>query len=181
MEDKVLLALIASATALIVSLINLLSMLVTSRRSHRQSVVLERVKTQISLLNEETNRSITALNDGIAAIQKLKDAIWIAAHATPSSIEHEELMDTMEAGIRGMVASFESADPYLTAVQRKPFHAAKNMSLRLRECVQVIDDISIMSEETRNTTLEIRRHLTDFQTELRGIKVETLIGLRGTE
>lgn len=179
MEDKILLSLIASLTALAVSLVNVVSSVIASRRSHRQSQVLERFKSQVTLLADETRRSVEGLNSGIAAIQKLKEAIWMAAQAVPSSVEHVELVSTISESVQGVVAAFDNSDPFLTVEQRKPFHTAKNVALVVREALVGISDISSLSEERRSLVLDVRNELTVLQTELRGLKLETLFDIGG--
>jgi hypothetical protein len=178
METTVLIALISSTTALAVSLINLINGLILGKRSNRQLKSLEKHKSILLIEDEEKKKTLSAINEGMRTIQRIKDIVWLIVQSVRSSIDHDEIVGELNDAVLDIRTSFEKSNPYLSPIQRRPFHNAKNHSLRLKEKIKRVGDVSDISYEERRKLSEIRRDLTDSQAILSDIKVDILFNLK---
>ena len=160
-------------------MIHLLRDAISGRRAHMHSRSMERFKSAVSVADSELRCSIDAVNRGIRSIQALKDVIWVIAQSVPSSARHDELTSALSDAVQDVISSFDDGDPFLTRGYRRPFHFAKDVSLKLRELLRSHTDLSNISDGLRQEVMNIRRDLTDAQSQLRDLKFDTLLRLNG--
>ncbi|MBI5439957.1 MAG: hypothetical protein HY900_01965 [Deltaproteobacteria bacterium] len=181
MDTKITIALVSACAALVVSIINLIAGIVLAKRSYANSASLERYKVVLNVATEELCHTMEALAEGVRCIQNVKDVIWTIVQSVPSSLDTADINGALIKAAMEIETAFGKNDAYLTPEQRKPFHAAKNLSLTVKETVRALQDVTMMTDETRRTLLDLRRDLSDAQAQLRDSKLDTLLRLEGIQ
>jgi hypothetical protein len=136
MENKILLALIASITSLIVAVISIIQSKITVKQNLESSKELEELKYNLEVRRKNKNAYEAVLNNrtsgldkAISEIQKLKDHILIINSASENNLLVEEVYNWLMESRKSLFIYYES---YLSNFENNDasfIHKAKNLSL----------------------------------------------------
>lgn len=180
MPDNVQLtiALITSATSLIVAFLGIIVSLVNSRNSARATKEVERLKFDLAksaaknaISDAHFNESVKALQVAIQSIQILKDQIQIILNASARIFNPQILVQDISDARTRMFSSYEEQMVNLGEEEGKLFHKAKNTSFHIEQIVKealIRDGNSFKLVDKEKTKLkDIRAELTEIQQILR--------------
>jgi hypothetical protein len=180
MDDKIIIAIIAASSSLIVSLISLITAIITNRNSLKRDKEIEKLKHQLfrlskkdELYDTELLSSLESLKLAMQAIQRMKDEIKIFLASSNITDSKESLFKAR----KNLFDAYEHCHPNLNEYEQSAFHKAKNLSLNLERIVKSKFDAvdNKLSSKDIEYVNKIHSDLTDFQNSLRDNRIERLI------
>jgi len=186
MDTKLLIALIAAGSALLVALVSLATAVITSFTNARTSRALEAMKQSFegtgparAILDGETRDALEALKSGLHCVQRLKDEIQLMLSAVGSSLLVTTARQRMSTARGALFDAYERFHSHLADAEAAAFHRAKDLALAAEEIVVSSvgnrKNASDLPSDARDELLQLRSELTDLQHVLRDCRTERLI------
>jgi hypothetical protein len=187
MSTELALALIASATSLLVALTGLVTSIITKRQTERSVEKMENLRFGFgrkeavwALGNAQLTESLESLQSAIRAIQRVKDEVQLILAAIETSLDTETAIERVSSARADLFACYEKELAKFDNSESKACHQAKNRTLGienfLRERLSQKSYASQLSGDERRRLLEFRDDLTDCQQRLRDSRADRLIG-----
>jgi hypothetical protein len=186
MTHEVMLAIITSVASLLVALTSLISSIIANRQSARSTEIIELLKFRLddkkstrAMSDEYLRQGIESLGTLIQVIQRMKDIVQLTLNAVGTSLDSESALENISKARQQLFKSFEEQLPYLRESEVRGAHQAKNTALTIE--MRLCDDLegtfftSELSEEQRQSLLELRNDLTDAQHLLRDSRATLIL------
>jgi len=159
-------AVVAAVAALIVAIVGLMTALVSQKQSARAAKELELLRRR----QQQQDEGLKAIHAGISAIQEVKDSLQVVIEGFPDALDLPRCIDLVEK-TRGRLAScYEAHMTLLSDEDRKAFHDAKGVAVRVEMHLARVARSAVQSElptDTANFLRECRQQLGERQQLLR--------------
>jgi len=162
MEPEVLTAILGATAAIIVSVVSLFSSVTLNRRASLQAQKLEILKQSLSQEDKQLERYLKALEKSIQVIQRIKDDMEVIILSVDESLDSIAAHKTIKKSQEDLTTTFGVENSVLQSSDRKAFHTAKAISLRVEQLVKIHE-----GDELRTQLSILRTALTDKQNILR--------------
>jgi hypothetical protein len=171
---------IAAISAIIVSIISLITARATQRKSLEASLDMEKFKFElehkknIMLIQTEQQKSqIVAIDFFISSIQIIKDKLSQLINCRPESLLWESAFNSLNKSVNNYVEGFEIYNSNLNADLYKIIHPRKNAAMQIISIIEELYKKSIyvsLDEKEIKILTGLKESLNDLQNELRDKK-----------
>lgn len=186
MDIEVIIAIIASITALVVAVVGLVTAIINNKHSARTAKSIEELRFEFSqtqardtLSNTHLDEVLGALVSAIQAIQLVKDEIQMILSAPEDSLDASSAIHRIERAREKIFACYEEKGAILSEWETVMVHRAKNISLsveyHMKEGLRNKDSASLLPEGKYRKIFELRAELTDIQQSLRDSRTDRLL------
>ena len=178
-------AIITATTSLVVAVIGIIIAVINNRQTAWAAIELEKLKHQLasaetsaSFGDEYLNASLKSLKEALQSIQRVKDEIQLILSAIETSLDTPTALKRFTASRSELFTAYEQELACLNEPERRAFHRAKNLALKIENyllvCLGDKQYAAELSSEDRLTLRELRNELSDLQYVLRDSRVERL-------
>jgi hypothetical protein len=170
----ILVAIIASITALFVAVISLIATIINSRQSARSTKELEYLKHKYSQADsvelfseEQLKTSLGSLKIALQSIQQMKDEMQLILSAVETSLDTKTAIKRVKKARENLFNSYKQYMADLDDAEKDAFHRAKNQAVQIENFLQTNladkEFVSLLSPEEKTLLREFRNELTDIQ------------------
>lgn len=186
MSNELILALIASGTAVLVAVISFVVSIVSNRQSARSGKEIEKLKHDFSrasaleaLNDSQLGESLKALQLAIKSIQRVKDEIQVVLSVVETPTKRQPLMEGIRSAREQMFACYEEQMATLDNDDARTVHSAKNTSLQvealIKRSVPANAETVTLPDELREHLVVLRMTLTELQQTLRDSRADKVV------
>jgi hypothetical protein len=184
MTTEMLIAILGSTTAVVVSIVTLIATISTNRHSRDTTKSVESLKAELAqrqadhaLADNYFQKDIEALDDIIKSVQQVKDAIQIVLESDGAGLSSDRATQYIVTSRENLFASYETHLSHLSKEETGLAHVAKNRALTAQTLVEELyeqhstDDLRTLKKAELE---QVRSNLSESQNRLRDIKLSRL-------
>ncbi len=145
MEIKLWVAIIAASTALFISILNSVFLLVKSRKEAQNALKLEYYKHTLLIDSEHQKDRAKKTMEFLESVQLMKDEMKLAIESTAESMTDEEACDRLSRAANTLAKIYGQCYSGLAVREQKAAHNSKNISqLFLKRFMSDRDDVFLV-------------------------------------